>query len=179
MSHHEPEFQFCPVCGGPLTVSSLKDNEPSRSICPACDFVFYLDPKVVACAVVEMENKIVLLKRGIEPQKGKWVMPGGYVDRGEAVSAAAIRETGEECGLGVRIQNLLGVYSYPGYVPVVIVYVTVHLSGDLIPGDETLEAQLFSEEEIPWKKLAFRSTKDALNDYFSFKKRKAGGRSRS
>jgi ADP-ribose pyrophosphatase YjhB (NUDIX family) len=170
MSHHEPEFQFCPVCGGRLTASNLKDNEPSRSICSACDFVFYLDPKVVACSVVEMEDKIVLLKRGIEPQKGKWVMPGGYVDRGEAVNAAAIRETEEECGLKSRIRKLLGVYSYSGDVPVVIVYVTGYLSGDLIAGDETLEAKLFLEAEIPWEKLAFRSTMDALKDYYLLKK---------
>jgi len=175
MSHHEPEFRFCPVCGGRLAVLNLKKNEPSRSICSACDFVFYLDPKVVACSVVEMENKIVLLKRGIEPQKGKWVMPGGYVDRGEAVNAAAIRETEEECGVKSRILDLLGVYSYAGDVPVVIVYVTAYRSGDLISGDETLEAKLFSEEEIPWRKLAFRSTTDALTDYYSVKRKKKGG----
>jgi ADP-ribose pyrophosphatase YjhB (NUDIX family) len=171
MSHHEPEFHFCPVCGGRLAAANLKDNEPKRSICSACDFVFYLDPKVVACSIVEVENKIVLLKRGIEPQKGKWVMPGGYVDRGEAVNAAAIRETEEECGLNSRIRRLLGVYSYSGYVPVVIVYVTEYISGDLIAGDETLEAKVFSEQEIPWKKLAFRSTVDALKEYYLLKKK--------
>jgi ADP-ribose pyrophosphatase YjhB (NUDIX family) len=170
MSHHDPEFQFCPVCGGPLNASKLKENEPSRPVCSACNFVYYVDPKVVACGIVELDNRIVLLRRSIQPQKGKWVMPGGYVDRGEAVQAAAIRETEEECGLKSRITRLLGVYSYSGYVPVIIVYVTEYISGNLISGDETLEAKLFLEAEIPWEELAFRSTTDALKDYYLLKK---------
>jgi 8-oxo-dGTP diphosphatase len=165
MSHHDPEFQFCPVCGGRLDVLKLKANEPRRPVCPSCNFVLYVDPKVVACSVLEMGSKIVLLRRGINPQKGKWVMPGGYVDRGEEVRAAAIRETEEECGVKTQINRLLGVYSYPGQVPVVIVYVAQYVSGDLISGDETLEAKLFSQGQIPWDNLAFKSTVNALNDY--------------
>ena len=113
-----------------------------------------------------MNDKVVLLKRGISPQKGKWVLPGGYVDRGEEVEAAAIRETKEECGLSTRIERLLGIYSYPGHIPVVVVYVAQVLSGELIPEDETQEARLFSEEQIPWHELAFQSTLDALKDFY-------------
>jgi len=165
MHHHDPEFKFCPVCRGELNASRLKENEPMRLVCSACDFVFYLDPKVVACSIVELDGKIVLLKRDIEPQKGKWVIPGGYVDRGENVETAAIRETEEECGLKIQIRNLQGVYSYKGQIPVVIVYVVDHLSGDLIAGDESQEVKLSPLEEIPWADLAFQSTKDALRDY--------------
>ena len=78
--------------------------------------------------------------------------------------------TEEECGLKSRITRLLGVYSYSGYVPVIIVYVTEYLSGNLISGDETLEAKLFLEAEIPWEALAFRSTTDALKDYYLLKR---------
>jgi ADP-ribose pyrophosphatase YjhB (NUDIX family) len=113
-----------------------------------------------------MDGKIVLLKRGISPQKGKWVIPGGYVDRGEEVEAAAVRETREECGLEIRIERLLGVYSYPGYIPVMVVYVAQYVSGELIAGDETLETGLFSEDRIPWENLAFQSTVDALKDFY-------------
>jgi ADP-ribose pyrophosphatase YjhB (NUDIX family) len=172
MHHHEPEYHHCPVCGARLETAKIKENEPDRLVCPACEFVFYLDPKVVACAILEDDGKIVLLRRDIEPQKGKWVIPGGYVDRGETVEAAAVRETVEECGLEIRIHGILGVYSYPGKTQVVIVYLARPVSGDLIPRDETVEAGWFSEEEIPWEELAFQSTMDALSDYFG-KKRSA------
>ena len=121
----------------------------------------------MACAITDRDGKIVLLKRSISPQKGKWVMPGGYVDRGEKVEDAAIRETSEECGLNIRIRSLLGVYSYTGRIPVVVVFEGDYVSGELSPKDETSEALFFSKEEIPWEDLAFQSTKDALRDYFS------------
>jgi len=88
-----------------LHSKALKPEEPDRLVCSTCDFIFYLDPKVVACSIVEMEGRIVLLKRAIDPQKGKWVLPGGYVDRGEEVKAAALRETEEECGLKIHAKD--------------------------------------------------------------------------
>ena len=92
-------------------------------------------------------------------------MPGGYVDRGEEVVAAAIRETEEECGLKIHIKDLLGVYSYPGKVEVIIVYVATPASGILRVGDETQDVKLYGLQEIPWNNLAFQSTTDALRDY--------------
>ena len=163
--HQGIEFQYCPVCGGNLSSRSLKPEEPDRLVCAKCDFVFYLDPKVVACSIVEMDGRIVLLKRNIDPQKGKWVLPGGYVDRGEEVKAAAIREMEEECGLKIRIKDLLGLYSYPGALSVVVVYVAEPSGGTLIVGDETAEAEVYTPERIPWTELAFQSTIDALKDY--------------
>jgi 8-oxo-dGTP diphosphatase len=165
MNHEDVIYRFCPVCGGNLSHLTLKEQEPQRLVCSRCDFVFYLDPKVVACSIVEMDGRIVLLKRDIEPQKGKWVLPGGYVDRGEEVSAAAIRETEEECGLRTRIKRILGVYSYPGRPAVVVVYVAEYLSGDLVAADESQEAGLYLKEDLPWEQLAFQSTVDALKDY--------------
>ncbi|MFH1242830.1 MAG: NUDIX hydrolase [Pseudomonadota bacterium] len=165
INQHNVEFRFCPACGGALKTSVLKPNEPPRLVCGACEFIFYLDPKVVVCTILEMDGKILLLKRGINPQKGKWVMPGGYVDRNEEVKAAAIRETQEESGLKISIGELVGVYSYPGNLTVVIVYTSQYLAGELLPKDETLEAKWFPKEEIPWDKLAFQSTMDALKDY--------------
>ena len=158
-------LRFCPCCGGGLEIRNLKPGEPDRLICTVCATPLYLDPKVVACAIVEAGDAVVLLRRGIQPQKGRWVMPGGFVDRGETVEAAALRETREECGLRARIKELLGVYSYPGETVVVVVYTAEHLSGELIAGDETVEARLVRPEEIPWEDLAFTSTRDALTDY--------------
>jgi ADP-ribose pyrophosphatase YjhB (NUDIX family) len=172
MAHHQPEFHYCPVCGGKLNQVVLKEIEPARLVCSACGFVFYMDPKVVACTVVEKEGRIVLLKRAMEPQKGLWVMPGGFVDRGEEVRAAALREAAEECGLTIHIKGLLGVYSYPGNTQVVVVYMARHVSGEIVAGDETLLARFFEPGDIPWGRLAFQSTTDALKDFLRNKKEK-------
>lgn len=166
MLHEYHEYRFCPVCGGSLRLSNLKSQEPGRLVCSACHFIFYQDPKVVACAIVEMGERIILLKRAMDPQKGKWVIPGGYVDRGEEVPHAAVRETIEECGLTVEIKTLLGVYSYKDRIPVVVVYLAGYVSGDLMVGDESVDARVFRQEEIPWEELAFQSTTDALRDYY-------------
>jgi ADP-ribose pyrophosphatase YjhB (NUDIX family) len=161
----EPEFRFCPVCGGGLRSKVLKATEPARLVCSACDFVFYQDPKVAACSIVEQDRRIVLVQRGIHPQKGKWVLPGGFVDRGEEVRAAALRETEEECGIKTRIRDLLGIYSYPGRPVIVVVYLAERLSGELAARDECTAVKLVFPEEIPWSDLAFPSTVDALRDY--------------
>ena len=109
--HHTYIYRFCPVCSGELKSSILKDQDPARLVCSQCDLILYLDPKLVACTIVEIDDKILLLKRNIDPRKGKWVVPGGYVDRGEEVEAATLREVREECGIEIRIKKLLGVYS--------------------------------------------------------------------
>ena len=84
-----PEYRFCPRCGGTLVARELKAGEPARLCCDGCAFVFYIDPKLAACTIPLYEGGIVLLRRSIEPQLGRWVCPGGYVDRGEAVATAA------------------------------------------------------------------------------------------
>ena len=111
-------------------------------------------------------DRIVLVRRAIEPGYGLWVFPGGYVDQGEEVTAAAIREAREESGLEIRIDSLVNIYSYGGRSPIIIVYAATALSGDLCADDECLEAGLFRSSEIPWDALAFRSTTEALRDYF-------------
>ena len=164
--HHEhDQYRFCPCCGGPLESRKLKVNEPERLVCQKCSFVFYLDPKVVATAIFSIENRVVLLRRGIEPAMGKWVFPGGYVDRGESVKDAAIRETKEESDMDVRLRSLLGVYSYPRSRDVIVVYCAEVVGGELKPLDESIEARSFSIPELPWEELAFPSTREALEDY--------------
>jgi ADP-ribose pyrophosphatase YjhB (NUDIX family) len=162
---HSEVFRFCTACGGRLEAKKPRPGQPERLACTVCKAPLYLDPKLVACSIVEMDGSVVLLRRGIQPRKGFWVMPGGFVDRGETVEAAALRETREECGLETRIRDLLGVYSYPGETVAVVVYTAQRVSGSLTAGDETTEARLVRPEEIPWHDLAFSSTVDALTDY--------------
>ena len=167
-AHGHIEFRFCPRCGGALDKKIVKENEPRRLVCRACSFIFYQDPKVVAGTVFTIDGGIVLLKRGVEPALGKWVFPGGYVDRGESVRDAAVRETKEESCLDVKLGALLNVYSYPRSPNVIIVYTAEVIGGELAAADESLAAQIFAPSEIPWGDLAFDSTKDALEDYVKF-----------
>ena len=143
----------------------VKETEPKRLVCVNCSFIFYQDPKVVAGTIFTVKGGIVLLKRGVEPAMGKWVFPGGYVDRGESVQEAAIRETREESQVGVKLGSLLNVYSYSGSPNVIVVYTAEVVSGELAAGDESVDAAVFMPENIPWDELAFDSTRDALKDY--------------
>lgn len=145
----------------------VKITEPKRLVCVNCAFIFYQDPKVVAGTIFTYDGGIALLKRGVEPALGKWVFPGGYVDRGESVQDAAIRETLEESQVEVKLGPLLNVYSYPRSPTVIVVYTARVIGGTLAAADESLEARTFSPNEIPWTEIAFESTRDALNDYIN------------
>ncbi len=164
--HRALAYRFCPLCGGQLDSRLLRPGEPERLVCTACDFVFYLDPKVAVGTIITTDrHRVVLVRRAIEPGYGKWVFPGGYVDRGEQIEAAAVREAREECGLEIRLEGLLNVYSYPGRTPIIIVYTATALSGALAVDEEGLEVAEFELSEIPWMELAFPSTRDALREY--------------
>ncbi len=160
------EIKFCPHCAQKLVERRLKDHEPERLVCPGCGYIYYLDPKLAACAVVQKDGRVALVRRSIDPGYGLWVIPGGFVDRGEEVEEAVLREIKEETGLEALLGALLGLYSYPGETVVVAVYLASVRDGRLEARDEALEAAWFAEEEIPWSKLAFRSSRDALRDYF-------------
>src|SRR5215471_7096270 len=161
-------FRFCPRCGGALERRLLKSTEPERLVCAACGFVFYLDPKIaVGTIITTSSGRLVLCRRAIEPGYGKWVFPGGYVDRGEPLPVAAIREAREECGLDIRLDGLVNIYSYAGRAPVIVVYAATALSGQLCADDECLETAEFDSSLIPWDDLAFQSTHEGLRDYLN------------
>jgi ADP-ribose pyrophosphatase YjhB (NUDIX family) len=160
-------YRFCPSCGGPIENRRLKTTEPERPVCTMCGFVIYVDPKVAVGTIIRTaDDQLVLVRRAIEPGYGLWVFPGGYVDRGETVTGAAVREAREESGLDVHIEGLVNIYSYGGRAPIIIVYAASVIGGELCGDDECLEARLFNPNAIPWDSLAFRSTTDALRDYF-------------
>ena len=165
MPSSSPDYRFCPPCGGKLAPRVLKEGEPFRLVCGDCGFIFYLDPKVAACTICMVDGGIVLLKRSIEPRLGTWVFPGGFVDRGEPVAAAAVRETLEESKLRVTLTGILDVYSFPSSEVVVVVYAAEVVGGTLGAGDECSDARAFPPESIPWGELAFESTRAALRDY--------------
>lgn len=167
-NQHET-FRFCPCCGSELATRRFKPSEPERRVCQDCGFVHYEDPKVAVGTIIRTaDDHLVLCRRAIGPGYGLWVFPGGYVDRGEELRAAARREALEECGLTVEIESLLNVYSYAGRTPVIIVFIARAVGGILqVADDESLEVGAFSAETIPWAELAFESTRDAISEYFA------------
>jgi ADP-ribose pyrophosphatase YjhB (NUDIX family) len=168
MHVHDPtgRFRFCPVCGGELEARVIRASDPKRLVCTSCQFVFYLDPKLAVGTIIRDHlDRIVLVRRAIEPGYGKWVFPGGYVDRGEEVLTAAVREAREECGLEIKIDRLLNVYSYAGRPLALVVYSATMTSGCLVCDEEGLEVRFFEACAIPWDELAFQSTRDALRDF--------------
>jgi 8-oxo-dGTP diphosphatase len=164
---NEETHKFCVCCGGPLVSRTVKVGDPDRLACERCGFVFYLDPKVAVGTIIRMpDDRIVLARRAISPGYGLWVFPGGYVDRGEKLEDAAIREALEECGLTVELEGLVNVYSYRGQTPVIVVYAARAVAGMPHASDEeSLEVGTFTADTIPWDRLAFGSTAQALREY--------------
>jgi ADP-ribose pyrophosphatase YjhB (NUDIX family) len=134
-----------------------------RATCPSCKFVHYEDPKLVAVALIPIDGKLVLGRRSINPRRGFWSFPSGYVDRGEPAHIAAIREVNEETCLVVEIEELLGLYSETDNPVVLAVYVTRAIGGALEAGDEMSEVGLFSTDAMP--ELAFPNDHRILADW--------------
>ena len=131
--------------------------------CVECDRIIYSDPKVAVATIIPMDGGIVLLKRAIEPQMGKWSFPSGYVDRGEKLERALEREVLEECGLTVRADWLVGVFSEEDEAVVLVVYHADVVSGELVAGDETSEAGVFDLDAMP--ELAFEHDDRIVRDW--------------
>ena len=161
------EYRFCPRCARSLEGRVLKEGDPERLVCENCGFVFYLGPKLVAGALFELDDGIVLVQRDIEPGYGKWTFPGGFVERGEKAEAAAEREVLEETGLEVRVSSIVGLYSYEGQIPAIAVFRADVTGGEPLPLDETMDVRVFSRDGLPWGELAFPSTEHALRDYLA------------
>lgn len=158
------QFQFCPRCA--TTLIEEERFGAIRQTCPSCSFIFFQDPKVVAVVLIEHENRLLLGKRSIEPGLGKWSFPSGYVNRGEVVELAAIREVKEETNLEVKLNGLLGVYSENDNPIVLVVYraqIVSDLSEMLADPEEVSELAFFRLDEMP--ELAFPFDERILRDW--------------
>lgn len=153
------DVRFCPRCGRAADVAF-----PRSIRCPHCGYGAYFNPKPVACAIPRTDaGELILIRRGFQPSRGRWSMPGGFVDLGETVEDAARRECMEEMGIDVEVGELVGVYSNAGERIVVVAYAARAL-GSPQTTEEALEVRAFAPADIPWDELAFSSDQRALRD---------------
>ncbi len=141
------DYKFCPHCGSNL--STIRVEATVRPQCPRCKKIIYYDPKLAAATVVEKDGLFLMIKRAIQPQLGLWGFPGGYVDRGEVVEAAAAREVLEETGLVVEITRSLGIFSEQRNPVILVAFAGVEVGGELNVGDEVSDIGFFSPDEFP------------------------------
>jgi ADP-ribose pyrophosphatase YjhB (NUDIX family) len=159
-------YQYCPFCAISLVERDLFHQQ--RLTCPACGFIHFRDPKVAVICFVTGKNRVLLIRRGVDPAKGKWALPGGYMDAGEMPEDALRRELMEEVGLQVQVQRLLDIFPLtgPGMINngIVLAYHALLMVGDLPPlicSDDVSDAGWFTAENLPHE-LAFESTHTLL-----------------
>ena len=173
--HLNNAYHFCPRCGISWDTLEATSRIKNHIRCTNCEFILYQDPKVAVCVIIEINGKIVMIKRSLPTEKGAWAIPGGFVDAGESVEMAAIREVKEEVLLDIVITRLIGVYSKEGDPVVLIVYEGKIKDGQPGCGLEAVEVGLFEYASIPWRNLSFSANYKALQDYFASPKRVTPG----
>lgn len=167
-------IQFCRQCGHAVTYRIPDDGDTrERAVCPSCHTIHYENPlNVVGTIPVMPDGRVLLCKRNIEPRKGKWTLPAGFMELDETTSQGAARETDEEAGAQIEMGRLFSIINVPRVGQVHLFYCANLLSDQFHPGPETMEARLYSEADIPWDELAFRTVSTTLERWFA--DRKAG-----
>jgi len=157
-------MKFCSDCGEPVSRKTPAGDTKNRWVCDACGIVHYQNPKIVVGCVPELDGKILLCKRAIEPRHGYWTVPAGFMELGETLARGAARETLEEACAEVRIGHLFASVDVVEAGQVHLFF-TATLMSDFAAGDESLEVAMFAKEDIPWDEIAFRSGTFALKKY--------------
>ena len=160
-------FRHCKVCGGPVVYRTPDDDNRERAVCSACGNVHYENPLNVVGTVPFWDDRVLLCRRNIEPRFGLWTLPAGFMELGETLEAGALRETVEEAGARVEMQGLYTVLNVVRAGQVHFFYRARLLDTRFEPGPETIEAQLFDEQQVPWDQLAFRTVRETLERFFA------------
>lgn len=158
--------KYCSRCAGHLSLKIPPGDTLVRHICDQCGTVFYQNPRVVVGTLPRWKDKVLMCRRSIEPRSGFWTLPSGYLEKGETVEVGAMRETEEEAGARVRLERLFVVYSLPHVNQVYLIFLADLEDLEFEAGEESLEVELFSREEIPWNEIAFPAIEFSLQRYF-------------
>lgn len=162
------EYTFCPRCGAPLAEKTAFGR--TRRVCRWCHFIQFRDPKVAVGAVISDGARVLLVRRAMDPQIGRWALPAGYMDFDEEPEAALAREITEETGLSVRVLGIAGIVPLAGWRDkrgIMIVYDAQPIAGEARAGDDVSEARWFAPGEVPWPEIAFETTGDFLRAWIA------------
>jgi len=161
-------IKHCKNCGTAVTYRVPDDGDTKeRAVCPACGTTHYENPLNVVGTVPHWGDQVLLCKRNIEPRWGKWTLPAGFMELNETTSQGAARETDEEAGAQFEMQGLFSILNVQRVGQLHLFYRARLLSDQFKPGHETIEARLFTEADIPWDDLAFKTVRETLIRYFS------------
>jgi ADP-ribose pyrophosphatase YjhB (NUDIX family) len=159
-------LNYCSRCGAELSFGPIEGEDRDRLGCPSCGHIAYVNPRLVVTTIpVTDAGEIVLLRRGIDPGRGWWAQPGGFLEVDETVGEAAVRETLEETGLVVEPGEIVGLYSRLEAAVVVLAYEARVVGGSPRLNPEALEIQSFAPEAIPWPGIAFKTSYWAIRDW--------------
>ncbi|WP_455366293.1 NUDIX hydrolase [Kaarinaea lacus] len=160
-------MKFCSQCGSTVELRIPDGDNLPRFVCGQCNTIHYQNPKIVAGCIPEWENQVLLCKRAIEPRRGLWTLPAGFMENNETTAEAALRETWEEANARAEIINLYALFNIPHISQVYLIFRARLLDLEFGPGEESLEVQLFHEQEIPWDTLAFPVIHETLRRYYT------------
>lgn len=155
------DFNFCPRCGTAVVRQHIYGQ--MREVCPKCEWIHFIDPKVAAGVLVMQDERVLLVRRSGEPFRGLWTLPAGFVNAGEDPAEAAARECLEETGLSVRVTRVFDIVAgkeHPRGADFIIVYEAEVISGALQADDDADAAEWFDKNNLP--PLAFRATQVIL-----------------
>lgn len=155
-------MKFCSDCGARADLRTPPGDNRPRHVCGQCGAIHYLNPKVVVGALPEWEGLVLLCRRAIEPRRGYWTLPAGFLEQGETMEAGACREACEEANASLAIEALYTLFSIPHIDQIHAYFRARLLDRDFHPGEESLDVGLFRENEIPWRELAFPVVRKTL-----------------
>lgn len=159
-------MKFCPDCGQPVEQSIPQGDNRLRAVCTVCGHIHYVNPRLVVGCIPQWQGRILLCRRAIEPRRGYWTTPAGFMEIGESLQQAAARESLEEAEARVRIGSMVAVSHVLHAAQVHVTFRADLLDEHFGPGIESLEVGLYEEAQIPWDDIAFASIRFALQCYF-------------
>lgn len=159
-------MKFCSQCGSSVEIKVPQGDNRPRHVCIDCGVIHYQNPNVVTGCIPEWQGKVLLCRRAIEPRRGYWTLPAGFLENGESTQQGALRETLEEANARVSVGPLYTLFSLPHIDQIYMLFRGALEDLDYGPGEESLEVELFAEAEIPWDELAFQVVAETLRFYF-------------